>query len=217
MAVIGVGAAMAETVVINSSTKRIIASGAYDYDGYNYRCTSGTVKSCASGYVKLTYTLSCKSDTSTCTAQSCGSGGGTCVCPYNSYYISSSGSCASCYGGARAVSPTVTTDTSLYHTATSCNYCDYDKYLFTPSGQTQKVCTNCPSDKPYSDGQTCKVGSNCSAGYYNGPNAVCTKCPGNYVTSPGGKIGIDKCCITKGTKLNDSLGTYEYTTDCCYK
>ena len=210
----GVSTAVAETVVINTSTKKIISAG--NYEGYTYSCTSGILKSCASGRLKLTYTLSCTSSNKTCKAASCSSSAGTCVCPYNAYYISSSGACTTCYGGARAVSPSAS-GASLFHNLTTCNYCDYDKYLTTPSGQTQKVCTNCPSDKPYSDGQTCKVGSNCSSGYYNGPNAVCTKCPGSYVTSPGGKIGIDKCCITAGTKLNETTGTYEYTTDCCYK
>lgn len=207
------GVAVAETVIINSSTRKIISGGSYE--GYTYSCTSGTLKSCASGYLKLTYTLACTSSDKTCKAQSCSSSGGTCVCPYDAYYISSSGTCVKCYGGGRAVSPSAS-GVNLYHNSTSCNYCDYNKYLYLPPGQTQKVCSSCSGDYPYSDGQTCKAGSNCSAGYYNGPNAVCTKCPGEG-TSSGGKIDISGCYLPVGKELQETAGKYVYTSNCFYK
>jgi hypothetical protein len=204
-----VGVAVAETVIINSSSKKIVSGS---YEGYTYSCTSGSLKSCSSGYLKLTYTLMCTSSNKTCKAQDCGSGGGTCVCPYNAY-ISSSGGCTSCNSGTRAVSPSKT-GVDLYHNYTSCNYCDYGKYPSQPSGVSYKVCMSCSSG--FSDGQTCMDGSSCSTGYYNGPNAVCTKCPGGG-TSTGGKIGIKGCYLPTGTEYKDAAGnTYEYTSNCYY-
>ena len=214
LAFCAIGAAVAETVVIQTSTQKIVAGTNI---GYTYSCTSGSLKTCKSGYLKLTYTLSCTSSNTTCKAASCSTSGGTCVCPYNAYNSSTSG-CVTCYGGMRAVSPGAT-GVNTYHSSTSCNYCDYGQYPFLPTGQTQKVCTSCPASTPYSDGQTCNSGTSCSAGYYNDSSATCKQCP-SPGTSAGGKIDITKCYVPKSYTWgsSDAAGSFKlnYTADCYY-
>lgn len=79
------------------------------------------------------------------------------------------------------------------------------------------VCTACP------DNATCAGGNGstfvCDQGYYKN-SAQCTKCPSSGLvegtTAAAGATGITDCYIPKNRVMEDSAGSYHYSSDCYY-
>ncbi|MBQ8293892.1 MAG: hypothetical protein IJX89_00710 [Alphaproteobacteria bacterium] len=110
---------------------------------------------------------------------------------------------------------------TYYYCKQDCNGCtDCTSDAYWSAGNTgyqKKVTRTCDCNTCYSS-----TSYRCAAGYYgsstNGTSG-CTICPSDNSmtgTSAAGSTSITSCYIVVGDQMEDSTGTYEYTSNCYY-